>query len=627
MKSPVIICVALAVVAAGLLGFFAGRSSIKNEMPPEKNHTTKTETAKSRKAFQSVAELRAELRRFHFARFSSLQTAKEWGVLAERLEASDTEVLLEEMMMSPSFFDKKIISSLITILAEKRPDVAWKLVLKAPSGLRAEYAAGALRTLAKNSPDTALEKLKEYPNKTTRKHLKMSIVQVVAKSDPQRALTMLGKPERYGEETLREIFDRWVKKDAVAAAAAISQVDPFLQPMVRGELLDNLAKTDPKTAWDMAIKSIADLNAVHIDNYYSDARSRVIRQWIRKDPQSAIAALNDVADVRIRRSLLQNILELWIEQDFDAAFQTISTSSNDEVLRIGLMFLAVNPNKNYKKILDAILDSMPPGEPKDGSISTLFSNWASDNPQAAAAAVAELAPGVAPKDAIEQIASQWFFATEDPTVPLRWLNSLPAGTTRSNALRNFFWVWSNSDPQAALNAASQLDENDRESVLTTVAEIWATQYPKAALAWAATLTDVNLKENVMSNAISTMVYRDPVKGSDALAIFPAGNALDNLTSKVVRTWFYMDIAASTAWVRTLPEGSARDRACATLSSLFAEKNPTTALDWAAAISNDSQRNEATKEALRTWKKYDPVAAKAWVSRSDLSKEIKESILK
>src|ERR1051325_1835318 len=69
-----------------------------------------------------------------------------------------------------------------------------------------------------------------------------------------------------------------------------------------------------------------------------------------------------------------------------------------------------------------------------------------------------------------------------------WIQQLPEGRAREQALQNISWQWVASDPSGAAEFAKNLPPGSaRNNFMNNVASQWANNDPKAALAWAANL--------------------------------------------------------------------------------------------------------------------------------------------
>ena len=59
----------------------------------------------------------------------------------------------------------------------------------------------------------------------------------------------------------------------------------------------------------------------------------------------------------------------------------------------------------------------------------------------------------------------------------------------------------------------------------------------------------------------------------------------------------------------------------------AQASPASAVEWAARIQDETQRRRSTVLAARNWQRQDPEAVHAWLARSDLPEDAKQSILR
>jgi hypothetical protein len=92
-----------------------------------------------------------------------------------------------------------------------------------------------------------------------------------------------------------------------------------------------------------------------------------------------------------------------------------------------------------------------------------------------------------------------------------------------------------------------------------------------------------------------------------------------------RIWLGKSPEQAEAWLSSRLPDPALDPAIAELARARAQSSPASALEWAARIQDEARRRRSVVRAGRTWRRQDPEAARAWLERSDLPEEVRQSI--
>ena len=161
-----------------------------------------------------------------------------------------------------------------------------------------------------------------------------------------------------------------------------------------------------------------------------------------------------------------------------------------------------------------------------------------------------------------------------------FVDSLPVGHVRSEALRRFAQAFASLDPERAeLWASSLSDEAERESALGDVCSRIA-------------LTDAG-------NAVRTFERHQL-----------SGVLLENL----VQQWADQDFSAAAAWALARPTGEQRDQMCGRLAIVLSATEPASAANLVLKeIPAGLIQTEAVVSVLYQWGTRDMDGASAWVA--------------
>ncbi|HEY1121620.1 MAG TPA: hypothetical protein VGE67_08475 [Haloferula sp.] len=164
-----------------------------------------------------------------------------------------------------------------------------------------------------------------------------------------------------------------------------------------------------------------------------------------------------------------------------------------------------------------------------------------------------------------------------------FVDSLPAGHVRSEALRRLAHAFASRDPErAGLWASSLSDEAERGSALGEVCSRIA-------------LTDAG-------EAVRTFERHQLDRGSGVL--------LENL----VQQWADQDFSAAAAWTLARPAGEQRDQMCGRLAIVLSATEPANAANLVLKeIPEGLVQTEAVVSVLYQWGARDMDGASAWVA--------------
>ena len=337
---------------------------------------------------------------------------------------------------------------------------------------------------------------------------------------------------------------------------------PRTAPM---EVARELAKSDPAAALAMAEKITG------YEPFRVDALRGVLREWARKDPVAARAALGSRKEADFQKAFPRDLAEGWACRDPHAAAAYAKTIED-----------------RYTKIMALALvgREMAATDPKGAAeLCAVFATlnvgpWHEQFPRLGMI-VAEVARA---------------YAVNDLQAAAAWADALPSkpGGCRANAIDGVAAGWAEKDPRAALAYYTTAEKNsskaDRPKILRGTGAAYpaiARQLAKSDVASALTLVSASeslvLKSHVIHEVAVELSRRDPAAAAD-----------------LVRRW-----------AGVVDYYSYRAGAASTVAAAWAAKEPKQAADWAAKLAPDRDRAAALCAAAATWAKNSPPQALAW----------------
>ncbi|HEV2694949.1 MAG TPA: hypothetical protein VG347_18795 [Verrucomicrobiae bacterium] len=240
-----------------------------------------------------------------------------------------------------------------------------------------------------------------------------------------------------------------------------------------------------------------------------------------------------------------------------------------------------------------------------------------------------------------------------------WVQSVPAGEARENALRTVADNWNRNDSAGALDWAKNLeDAGERTSATESVLTMLAATDPQRAADLASQNLSGEALNRVLQKSLANLATVNPQAAADAVSKLPAGETQTATAIAVARALAAADPAAAIAWLQTLPAetqpvalnntldlwlqqdagaagkyvselsaGSAQDAAVSHLAESWAEKDPAAAIAWAAGLSAGPAQNAAIISLTSGWARSDPAAAVRWTAELPADNAARSEALK
>jgi RNA polymerase sigma factor (sigma-70 family) len=238
------------------------------------------------------------------------------------------------------------------------------------------------------------------------------------------------------------------------------------------------------------------------------------------------------------------------------------------------------------------------------------------------------------------ITKEW--ARQDPEAALDWARTL-GDQQQAGAYSGVLGTIAATDPQEAATLALTLEAGDaRKDILGKIAQSWARHSPEKALAWAATLAsseskratslafeswskthpekaaqylDENPNPDHLEIIASKWSEKDPESATSWIASKKKSPQRNSALAKTLWNWTTQTPKAATAWIESLPQGTSRDQAIAGLATAAIEFDPRSALEWSLKISAPSFRDELSRHTFESWNRRDPDTARQWAEEN------------
>jgi hypothetical protein len=412
------------------------------------------------------------------------------------------------------------------------------------------------------------------------------VKRVAAKAPATRPVAQTGKGWN-PHDALGEIFAKTIGGQRLLALAQLVQDTPVenLAGLIEEAMHAPYAEKDDflKLAyakWLAADPAAAFTHAKDLAlraNTY-EPMPKVLAVWAMADPKAALAAAQTLANANFRRNALRDVLTAWAQADPASAIATARTMP--------------------KALRDAVLPAM-------------FDQWSRIDPQAAFAALDQIADaGVRAKAASLVVHN---FAFSDPAGALALARSLPVSLQNKQLFADIFTQWGQQDPAAALAAAQLLPGGaSRTQALESMFASWAALDPLSALKAAEILPKGPDRDGALAKSFASLAADDPASAASYLANLPAGPARNQLVATLADAWADSDPAAALAWLDKNAVGSTFDDAIKGVLTKLSQVDPLAAINFIGGMPDNASKTSFLQTVVGEWAKADPATAAAWV---------------
>ena len=396
-------------------------------------------------------------------------------------------------------------------------------------------------------------------------------------------------------------------------------------------VFENLAKIDPRMAWEEATKDGRPFGERVVFS--------VASEWGARAPRDALAFSTSISDRELRKRFMDAVFGKWIGTKMDdflvwfrslpdptawsdaIPWQTVQVKTKDEFLAFAGVSPAAlaNPQFDGQSAFDGLFRQ--PGRKDD------YLAWASSIPDEAkrTAALTSLAKAMLnwnPEDALALLPS-----VEDANARTKITSATAA------------WRAMNS-PADGVAFADSLEGNARALALRSVVSTWAESDPAGAAAFIVTRphdigfdgTQTGELRDQMDRVVRKWAEHDPLAAASfALAQKEAGVAayvsqdFNYGLRSAMSEWVGQDAYAASAWVINMPPGRTRDIAADALAGAAMNLEPISALGWAMSISDPDMRETSIQDCVMSWTWRDVKSAGEWVKTARIDEKLRSDL--
>lgn len=538
------------------------------------------------------------------------------GVLAEWVR-SDADAAVAWCESLPSEFERKAsLAEASKALSATDPERAMKLALKLGTGHSNDVLSQVFRAWCGRDLIAAEHWLQAQPAGEIHRKSLAQFVRAAVVQDPALAARYLDSKASPEDrvEVGGFLAAHWGRLDPIAASAWVEGLPAGpARDRALSQLLNAEAETDPAGTIQKVLQLPVSLQ--------KNALGPVFRAWQERDPDAAIAWLEQQPMSTLSEAISQDALESLAERDPRSATRLLlSLPSLDRQVR-WIDNIVVRWAISDLPGAVEFASGLPDGAVKDKALKVVAAGWAESDPKAALEFSVSLPDGEARRHILDNLVN--IAARVDAQTAANWVQELPPGDGKDQALKSVAQRWSQQNPPAALAWIETLPAGEvRRDGLATAVGRWAEADPTAAANYATHLTDPGEQTRTVEKVLGVIAKSDPQRATAWLAEFPAGDVRTAATPMIASTWAQKDPEAAAAWFLTLPADNARFQALQPIVDKAAERAPQWAWQWASALTDPRERTEAITHVGGRWMKSNPSAARAAFATTEMPPEVR-----
>lgn len=383
-------------------------------------------------------------------------------------------------------------------------------------------------------------------------------------------------------------------------------------------IFENLAKLDPRLAWEEATKDGRTLGA--------PASSAIGKAWADKAPHEAVAFAQTIADQKLRRQLSDAIFVQWMHakpDDFVIWLRALPDRREwDRVIPWQEMIAATEAE--FLDLAAAVPEHLP--QPRFDGESAFDGFFKKPEKEAEYLAWVKALPEGAKRDtALSSLAKAMLIWNPEGSLPL--LSSVKDAAAQTQITSAVAACRASMLPTEGVAFADSLQGNARTLALRSAVSTWAEFDPAGAAAFIVTRPDdfgfVGTRTDQLRDQLDDVVrkwakHEPQGAASFALAQKEAGVAAgvaDQMNyglRSAMSAWVDQDAYAASAWVMNMPQGRTRDIATDALAGAAMSVEPEGALGWAMSIGDAELRAQCIRDCVGSWSFRDARGAQGWV---------------
>lgn len=342
-------------------------------------------------------------------------------------------------------------------------------------------------------------------------------------------------------------------------------------------------------------------------------RKVLISEWAARDPEGALAYVNELDQQAGKDELLMTALKAYGSLNGEAAIAWVKENvpaGGAQQYKICAVFQGM-------AMMDAasaaqFVEQLPEGSQKGMALSTVMETWAKQDPRAVFAWISKREVS----EELYGVYQQAMFAhlKENPDDAVGVIDAMYPSPLKATLSSHYAAQLAKSDTTGALDWASNIEDVDsrRGALMSALGELGAKD-PEGAFRYISEMSDDSSQVALMKQVSIQMAEKDPVKFSTMVDQVPA-SAQGFVGKRIADAWLARDPAAAIDWINQLPNGDLMDGAVRSGVQYYAGSEPDKAFGLAVSAS-PALRYNLLQDTVKRWGKVDAEAAQNAVASS------------
>jgi hypothetical protein len=367
----------------------------------------------------------------------------------------------------------------------------------------------------------------------------------------------------------------------------------------------------PRHMFDTIVASYKNPQGLPVDQL----ANTLFSEWPKRDPDGAIAALNEAGDSGMGRHWRFDVAYAMVDKDIERSLRLMSEWSTDIGFGTsGLKAVAKWAQADPRHAAEFLLAHPQTGHVGRGIIEEIGKAWGKSDPTAALDFAANKTDTLA-RTLGEAALKQW--SERDLNEAANWLASADA-FTRNRMSAAFVEVWGKQDPASALswceenlsglslnNAVAGVVKGTAQKDLAAAAALVAAMEPSSARAEAA----VAISRKMFPDSLSTKTTTTPEAIAWLAQLDP--ETMRRVSGEISWSWAGSDPKSMAAFLSTADPDTISPSCYNIAARELARKGPSAALDWANQLPTEKAL-VAGGEVFAEWRTFQPEAAMNWL---------------
>jgi hypothetical protein len=373
---------------------------------------------------------------------------------------------------------------------------------------------------------------------------------------------------------------------------------------VRTALFARWAAIDPDGAWQAA-------SGLTDKKQRSQAISNVLGEAARTDPHKARQMLMGIQEQQLKNEVLHAFLWNAAAEDPELALEVLQSESTPTNGYSHYHNVFSQWAKDDPDAALASLTQIKGSRQRHQALAAIVSTLALSDPQRAMDMLAELPNGKDRSTILSSFSSSWM--SQDSEAAMAWIKTLPP-SDQQKAMENGYWQLIREDPAKAAEIMTTLPATNRNShYFSQLASEWAQHDVDAAKRWVDSLPAGRAREQAMQGMIQSIAQNDPAKAASMISPEDINGNNSHLVGTLLGQWVRTDQKAAMDWLGTLDlRGNNQQNAISQLMHSWADEDVAAASRYALGIEDEKSRKQAITPMVYAWAQNDPEAAKEWL---------------